>query len=192
MNEAIYAFMQDRMWPEDSQADFPRMTSYEDFSKFASAWLKAHQVTHREGGVFIRLEMKEVTEVPGILSLMFQVFYDTGGAHPNRYTRVLNLDLKTGEEIAEIPSLLTDQGISRLIELTYKALHATDRKEYLQIKKEALKDLFKHRVGFSEAGLRIIFSPYDVAAYVAGDFSLTIDYDQFKDLWKENSPFKGS
>ncbi len=180
MNGTIYTFVKAHMWPDGPQADFPQMTSYEAFAKFASAWLKANQVTYRKEGVFIRLEMKEVTEVPGILSLVFQVFYDTGGAHPNKYTRVLNLNLKTGEEVSDVTSLLT-----------YKALHATDRKEYLQIKKEELKALFKYRVGFAEAGLRIIFSPYDVAAYVAGDFSLTIDYDQFKGLWNANSPFKG-
>lgn len=191
MNGLIDTFVKENMWPNGPQKDFPRMTSYEEFAKFAEAWIEANKGTHRkEGAITVRLEIQSVTEIPGILSIVFHTSYDLGGAHPNRYARALNIDLKTGEAVEDTTSLLTDEGVKQLVDLTHKALLATDRKAYLHIEKEQLKDLFKHRVGFTEAGLRILFSPYDVAAYAAGDFSLTIDYAPFKGLWKKEAPIQ--
>ncbi len=133
----------------------------------------------REYGLDISYEKGEVNE--SIISVVYSVYVDTGGAHPNGYYISLNYDVKNNKEIA-LADLFANQP------------------DYLRkISTYAVADLAKQvaeRMGNTEGSwimdgagpkgenfsvfminnnsLTFYFSPYQVAPYVAGDFKVAM------------------
>jgi hypothetical protein len=97
----------------------------------------------------------------------------TGGAHPNSFTRILNFDARTGEEI-NILELIGDTVEFKLrAENEFRAPRGFDANVDLQ--EEGFfwgKDFFlPANMGIVEQGIYLVYDPYEAAPYAAGPTS---------------------
>jgi hypothetical protein len=131
-----------------------------------------------------------------LISIEFDVdSYSSGAAHPNSSSAVLNYDVKTGKalKLADLfnPGAKYIQSIS--------AYCIKDLKSQSKSKDSMLDDqTIQSGAGpdaqnydswtITKKGLKIIFDPYQVAAYAAGPQSVVVPYSALKDLIKPDGP----
>lgn len=115
-----------------------------------------------------------------VLSMRFADIAYTGGAHPISYEFGLNYDLTTGEEL-KISDLLTSTALhadDKLAEL-FAAQAAEYGEEAAKNAPAAVREVIANNYDiwcFTEEGLQITFSPYDIASYSAGYIDLVVPY----------------
>ncbi|MFK7807642.1 MAG: RsiV family protein [Saprospiraceae bacterium] len=114
-------------------------------------------------------ENHAVTELP--------VTTYTGGAHPNHYTTLANYNLKTGDEIL-LEDIITDEKKFKII--VEKAFYG-----YMNQKEESFQkeDFFWDKpfylpanFALTEKGIKFIYNPYEIAAYVFGSMEFIVPY----------------
>lgn len=118
------------------------------------------------------------------ISFVFNIFLDTGGAHPNTYSYTITFDTKN-KKVVTIEDLADkNKDILKILsDYTYNVLKDDTRiKEYGdgEMLKEGTypyKENFS-KFAFDKDGLKIIFDRYSVAPYVAGAFSVTVPYEK--------------
>ncbi len=120
-------------------------------------------------------------------------YYDwAGGAHPNHYTRSFNVDPVTGNEI-RLDQILGDSsvlsdairtkleenypGIMEEVDSFYFQDDGDDPDQFVNKLKE---DTYTYTV--TNEGLRIIFSPYEIASYAAGYLEVLLTPDEYPNL----------
>lgn len=116
------------------------------------------------------------------VSYVFHTNVFTGGAHPNTYIRTINYDKKS-EKIITIDDLikLNRNLIYKLSEYSYNDLLKNkaimDIGAYDMLKEGTLpkKENFKN-FAFTSNGILIFFEKYQVAPYVAGEFTVSAPY----------------
>ncbi len=118
------------------------------------------------------------------VSYVINEYINLGGAHPNTYVKTISYDIKNNK-VVTIQDLL--KGNSKIIE----QLSSYTRNELSNnsiLKEVNDKDMLKagtaakienfSRFAFDKKGLIIFFEKYQVAPYVAGDFTVTVPYDK--------------
>lgn len=117
------------------------------------------------------------------VSYVFYISEYTGGAHPNSYFYTINFD-KNENKIITIDDL-DKQNKSLIVDLsnyTYnyllkdQSIKDIGALDMLKSGTSPLKENFKN-FAFSDKGLMIFFSRYQVAPYVAGEFVVSVPYD---------------
>lgn len=128
------------------------------------------------------------------ISYVFNIYEDTGGAHPNSYNATISFD-KNGNEV-KLPDLFKSDSryLDRLSDISYKSIvkDATlrfesalddDQKDWIRMgtapTPEALQFFY-----LDGDNLVLIFPPYQVAAYVAGTFEVHIPLSTLSDILK--------
>lgn len=132
-----------------------------------------------------------------VINATANTFVDMGGAHPDQWSRWLNLDANTGklltkEEVfkaeaqTDIEQLLLDKLLQQQAELypdeTLKTLEDLHTKGFLQWTNMYIPDNFllgKDKVLF-------LFNRYDIAPYSAGEIVLEISYEEIGHCLKQN------
>lgn len=138
----------------------------------------------------------EVVRADDALFSVLVGYYDfSGGAHPSHSTDSVNIDPATGKTL-EFSEVLNDPATAA------KAIHdelyaaypdLVDEFEsfaYLE-KGQTILDLYEGKIGnnlytwtITTEGLRIIFSPYEMASYAAGYQDILLAFDKYPDLVK--------
>ena len=120
------------------------------------------------------------------ISIVLNITYFTGGAHPNEIIKSVCFDTKNNLEVT-IDDLVKNNNhiLGKLSSITYDVLKNEERiKEYGN--EEMLKDGTKplnasfSNFAFSKNGMIIFFNRYQVAPYVAGTFKVNISYEQLE------------
>ncbi len=123
---------------------------------------------------------------------MFTIFAGyssfSGGAHPNQYTNIYNIDPVTGKYYVlsdvltnpdEFPSI-----IRAWLEKTYPdTLEEID--SFFFDEGDVFEDKLAHETycfSVDENGLHILFSPYEVASYATGFIGCDFSYDEYPNL----------
>ncbi len=128
-----------------------------------------------------------------LFTLMVYFYDDAGGAHPSHSTGSINMDPATGK-VVPLQDVLKDvDGAPQIFkDALYEAYpDAVDEFESI-IYREAdqdVTDAFRQKLmedGFTwtlkSEGLRIYYSPYEVASYAAGEFETLLSFDKYPDL----------
>ncbi|WP_185752661.1 RsiV family protein [Butyrivibrio sp. AE2032] len=128
-----------------------------------------------------------------LFTLMVYFYDDAGGAHPSHSTGSINMDPATGK-VVPLQDVLKDvDGAPQIFkDALYEAYpDAVDEFESM-IYREAdqdVTDAFRQKLmedGFTwtlkSEGLRIYYSPYEVASYAAGEFETLLTFDKYPDL----------
>ncbi len=128
-----------------------------------------------------------------LFTLMVYFYDDAGGAHPSHSTGSINMDPATGK-VVPLQDVLKDvDGAPQIFkDALYEAYpDAVDEFESM-IYREAdqdVTDAFRQKLmedGFTwtlkSEGLRIYYSPYEVASYAAGEFETLLSFDKYPDL----------
>ena len=125
---------------------------------------------------------------------VFQSNYDySGGAHPNHWGLSLNIDPVTGKHL-EFQDVLKDarktaEAITEVLYETYPDV--TDEFDTFIYRSEdqTVADAFENTIyndtftwALLPEGLKIFFSPYEIASYAAGEFEILLPYDKYPDL----------
>lgn len=126
------------------------------------------------------------------VSYEFDIYTDTGGAHPNGFFRTITFNA-AGEEIA-LEDLFIDGApyLPRLSEEAYQRVLAVlearvggevtpEMEEEVRLgtapTPEALQFFYLH-----DGALHLLFPPYQVAAYAAGSFDIKISFSELEDI----------
>lgn len=125
-----------------------------------------------------------------VLSLVTYHSTYTGGAHPNNWQSAWNFDVLTGAQLC-LADVLTEQGADRLRAdmlawLNQRAQEfgfLTDYQEVAQARlAENLEGIQNNFWYFSEDGLVLFFSPYDISPYAAGVIKAELPYTQLEGI----------
>jgi uncharacterized protein YecT (DUF1311 family) len=136
---------------------------------------------------------------PRLLSAHSDGYSSMGGAHPNRFTADINIDVVAGHE-ATFDALLDKAGAQGIFTLCYSQVLAAKKsagEEDSALTPDALKtlrqdvatatgDLKKWSFGADSA--TVSYDPYAVGAYVEGDFSCNIAYSVLRPLARSSFP----
>lgn len=116
-------------------------------------------------------------------------FQYTGGAHPNTYAKYLNFDAKTGKKLtadevfakngeAKICSLI----LQKLIEDVNKKMETDTITSVERLQSVGIlldTDIYiPENFLLGKDGVTFYYNHYEIAPYAAGDFSLTVPYDE--------------
>ena len=126
---------------------------------------------------------------------VIEYWYDyAGGAHPNHGTESVSFDPVTGKQL-EFQDVLkdADSAAGTIKDALYETFpDMTDEFDSLIYYSEEEGDVvgaFKTKIyndtftwSLTPEGLKIFFSPYEIASYAAGDFELLMPYDKYPEL----------
>ena len=128
----------------------------------------------------------------GLVSFEFDIYLDTGGAHPNSFFRTATFNQQGGELALEdlfLPeaaylSRLSDEAYSRvLVELGRRVGGevTSDMADIVRLgtapSPEALQFFY-----LEDREIHLLFPPYQVAAYAAGSFDIAIPFSVLRDI----------
>ncbi|MBR9921601.1 MAG: DUF3298 and DUF4163 domain-containing protein [Bacteroidetes bacterium] len=119
-----------------------------------------------------------------ILSVSVDHYSYTGGAHPNYYTSMHLFDRSSGEEI-EVASLIRNQeALLDLAENKFRTHHDLESGQELADVGFFFDQGFSlpANMGFNEAGLLLIYNPYEVAPYALGMTQLLLSFEEIKGM----------
>ncbi len=126
---------------------------------------------------------------------VLEYLYDySGGAHPNHLTESINIDPVTGKRL-EIQDVLkdSDTAAGTIKDVLYETFpDMTDEFDsfiYFTEEESDVVGAFKTKISndtftwsLVPEGLKIFFSPYEIASYASGDFEILLPYDKYPEL----------
>lgn len=112
----------------------------------------------------------------------------TGGAHPNRYAVSYLFDLEAGQfidplQLADDPEALRTGAAALLLE---KAEEHPVFDSFWQDYPELIARWNEGTVLFAEEGMKVVYSPYEIAPYGMGDVELTLTWEELEPLIGES------
>ncbi len=123
------------------------------------------------------------------VTYVFEIFLDTGGAHPNTYIHSISYNRATDKIITidtlnkQYPNILNILSLesrkSLMKSKKLKEVATEERKNMIDEGTAPTLDNFRN-FAFTENGLTIFFENYQVAPYVYGSFEVTIPYSILK------------
>jgi hypothetical protein len=142
--------------------------------------------------VYIYAGLGDTLEIsPSVISLYYNESSYTGGAHDNYYTSYYNFDATTGK-LLELKEIVKDTlSLNKLAEVKFKAEETKVAKENgMEFKMEDYffpenKFILPQNIGITKEGLRLLYNPYEVAAYVRGAIVLDIPWRELKGIVTE-------
>lgn len=144
------------------------------------------------GGYAVELECT-VYQTDRMVSVSGLYYSNTGGAHPNTYLMGWNFDLESGDffgpELLSEGNALQETVSAELVRRAQARAAESDLapEEYFWSDYETiLADWSSYAVSFDETGMRVAFSPYELAAYAAGVQEFQLSYEWLKPYLSEH------
>ena len=130
----------------------------------------------------LQITPEDFTYSPGVRSILFTIVDYMGGAHPNTYYTTFVFDLSLERQLT-LDDLFTDTTAALAIVSPIVQQHVLDQlgsdytdTQWLETGTGTNPANYQNFV-FSEEGLLCVFPPYQLAAYAAGSFRVTIPYE---------------
>ena len=137
----------------------------------------------------------EVFRADDSMFSIIEYLYDySGGVHPNHWEASINLDPVTGKHLEFVDILKDPEAASKAIkEALYEAYPdmTGEFDSYIYFTEEEgdvagsfLTTIYNDTFTWTllPEGLKIFFSPYEVASYAAGEFEVLLPYDKYPEL----------
>ena len=119
-------------------------------------------------------------------SIVYMVYWFSGGAHPNRYYKAWNFEVNSGKELTFKDIFPGRDSVEpALAQLAISAL--SDRVKDLT---EDMMDITMNRISLTPKGIRIVYSPYEIASYAEGEFFVDIPLKDLEALGANTSIWK--
>lgn len=123
-----------------------------------------------------------------IISVCLHRYTWTGGAHPNRYTSSYLFDLSAGQfidptQLAEDPEAFRAGAAALLLE---KAAAHENHEEFWEDHAAVIDRWNEGTVQFSEEGMRVVYSPYEIGPYSIGETEFLLNWDELAPLLGES------
>lgn len=112
----------------------------------------------------------------------------TGGAHPNRYTASYLFDLASGQfidptQIADDPEAFRTGGAELLLK---KAESHAEKNAFWEDYPDVIARWNEGAVQFSEEGMTVTYSPYEMGPYSIGEVEFSLSWDELSPLLGES------
>jgi len=165
---------------QDYAADFIR--GFEDFQKTEQ---------DRPQTWFLEIDSKVSVQKPGYLSLLSTYVNYSGGAHPNSVFTYFNYNTLSHQEVL-LDSLLLPGALPKLNAIAERIFRKNEKLSPEASLKDNYffeNDVFKLNTNFSvtDQGLKFLYNPYEIKAYVYGTTELIIPFADLKEIAKPNS-----
>ena len=136
----------------------------------------------------------EVLRADDSIFTIYESKYDySGGAHPNHWGSTLNIDPVTGKHL-EFQDVLKDtkktaEAINEVLYETYPDMTDEFDSFIYRSEDQTVADAFEETIyndtftwALLPEGLKIFFSPYEIASYAAGEFEILLPYDKYPEI----------
>jgi hypothetical protein len=132
------------------------------------------------------VQIQVLLNTPNLLTLRYDEFNFTGGAHGNMATRFFNFDMRTGK-LLQLKDILADKpgADNLLMPLAQKAFRASMREQGRSM--ESIDENFNfdklpENFAITHTGLLFSFDPYEVGAFSEGTLQFEIPYNDLLQL----------
>jgi len=136
----------------------------------------------------MEISYDDIWVTPHLVSVQYGIYVNSGGAHPNHYSKTVTVNLQTGNEV-RLEDLFKPGFLKPLSNLVREELRKDERfaenpnDEWL-INGTAPDAKNYQNVALKSAGLFVKFDPYEIGAYALGDFGVLIPYTALRDWIK--------
>ena len=134
-------------------------------------------------------EVKTVADTvhagPGALTVKYETFAYTGGAHPNSSLSFYNFDRKTGQALTLADMVSDTTALLQVVEKAFRKQQDLSPQNNLEEQGYFLRDgrfFLPGNVGMSSKGMVFYYNPYEIAAYAIGPIQVTIPYEQLNGI----------
>lgn len=178
---ATVAAFNNQFGPAVVEEEFQEMTS------MAREDLAFRRETGMEWNSPYMIELNyELYQTEQMISVSADYYSFTGGAHPNTVLLAWNFDLTTGQfftpEVLAADGQAFSQAVHQELIRQSRLVAAENEMEAEQFfwsnYQDILSDWSSYAVSFDESGMTVGFSPYELAAYVAGSQVYRLTYEQ--------------
>ena len=122
----------------------------------------------------------------GILSVIFQEYNYTGGAHPNSSKTFLNFDKLKGNLLSNQEIVSDEASLLKLVEDEFRSFHEIDENiEILEDDRFFIPEsgfALARAIGYSGNHLLLIYNPYEIGPYVMGSTEIKIPLNRLKGI----------
>lgn len=183
MNELIKRQLLDTIEGSPNQAG-----SNQSLESFADSFIQDYQ---KDNNTFTSWEIERNVQVVyntnTLLTLLFEEFGFTGGAHPFNGSRFIVLNLANGNQIVlddvmnpGYEAALNVEGERAFREARQLAEHSSLEEDGFNFVNNAF--VLNDNFGVNKDGLSFIFNSYEIAPYVMGPTEFTIPYEDIRSL----------
>ena len=169
---------------------------YKNYQEYASEFIKGFDDFQKENKDriqtwFLDIRNEVVRHDPTYLSLIRKYVNFSGGAHPNTVHVYLNYDPIKHQEIILDSLLLPGSGpkLNAIAEKIFRKNENLSPTASLKDKYFFENDVFKLNDNFTitDEGLKFLYNPYEIKAYVYGITELTIPFAELQAIARPNS-----
>ncbi|MCX2451654.1 DUF3298 domain-containing protein [Pedobacter sp. PLR] len=173
--------------PDDKKA--------QSYQEVADTFVKAYENLRDTEGTaatwFLDAETKVLTDQPEYLGLEHSLVNYAGGAHPNSAMIYWNLNPKTLQEIT-LESLINEDSMPQLVTIAEKIFRKNEKLSPTASLKDSYffeNDKFNLNRNFTitKEGLKFLYNPYEIKAYVYGSTELIIPFSDLKTIARPNT-----
>lgn len=126
---------------------------------------------------------------PKLLTVRFESYAYTGGAHPNSNVSFHNFDRRTGRYLTLNDLIADTTALLKVVERAFRADQDLRPQDNLEEQGYFLQDgrfPLPANVGMGRGGMIFYYNPYEVAAYAVGPIELTVPYGQLNGVLRDN------
>lgn len=136
---------------------------------------------------FIDIDIQESFQNEELLTISLNSSSFLGGAHPNSYQSLINIDIQKGR-IVPLKGLKMNFGkLLELVEQKFRVYHEVA--EGISLEEDGRfflnneKDFFlPGNMGFDKNGLMVIYNPYDIGPYVLGMTFVHLSWEELEGI----------
>lgn len=134
-----------------------------------------------------KMNSEVVYEDDNILTLVFNAYTFTGGAHGYGSTSLLNFDKRKGIELENWELFEDIEGFQKFTETKFRIQEDIPQDENINATGFMFeRDIFHlaENIGYTKDGIQLIYNQYEVASYADGPKTLTLPYSEINKYLK--------
>lgn len=124
-----------------------------------------------------------------LISIFFEYYVFTGGAHPNSSVSFLNFDTHSGQEIEAQDLILNEKELLRIAERAYREYHQIPQTQELNESNQFFIPesgfFLPQAMGFKDGKFWLIYSPYEIGPYAMGYTELSFEPEKLKGIVRQ-------
>lgn len=159
---------------------------------FAANYESMRKEMGRLGGCWeLRTQADTLYTSAKLLTIKFETYAYTGGAHPNSNLSFYTFDRATGRPLTLRDMVSDTTALLSLVEKSFRTQQALLPQDNLEERGYFLRDgrfFLPANVGLSRKGMVFYYNPYEIAAYALGPIEVTVPYQQLNGILREDLP----
>ncbi len=123
------------------------------------------------------------------LTVKYETFAYTGGAHPNSNLSFYTFDRQTGRLLTLSDMVADTTALLAVVEKAFRKQQHVQGASNLEEQGYFLRDgrfFLPNNIGMSREGMIFYYNPYEIAAYVLGPIQITIPYEQLNGILRND------